>query len=80
MLRKYVDKNNFLIKFQWEDILHFLPKDIFQPGSDIPRAFVPETTKEYDTFGIVAGEVYDISKFWVYFDNKILDGLMDEMQ
>lgn len=61
-------------------MLTFLPKDIFQPGLDIPRVFVPDSTKEYDCFGIVPGEIYDISKFWVFLDNGILDELMDEIQ
>lgn len=58
----------------------FLPKNIFKPGADIPREFVPESTKEYDSFGIIPGEIYDVSKFWVYLDNGVLDKLMDAMQ
>lgn len=69
-----------LIFFQWDDLEKFTPKDILQPGSDISRVFVPETTKEYDSFYIIPGEIYDISKFWVFFDNGVLDSLMNEMQ
>lgn len=60
--------------------MKFLPKNIFKPGSDIPRAFVPETTKEDDSFDIVPGEIYDASKFWVFLENGVLDELMNGMQ
>ncbi|VEN62304.1 unnamed protein product [Callosobruchus maculatus] len=64
----------------WDDVSNFLPDGVFKPGSEIPREFVPPDTKEGDTIKIVVGEVYDLSKFWVYLDNRCLDDLMDDMQ
>ncbi|XP_056641482.1 tudor domain-containing protein 5 [Diorhabda sublineata] len=69
-----------LPSIDWTDVLLFIPPDIFKPGQEIQRAFVPETTQEGDTIEIVVGEVFDVSKFWVYKDDGKLDKLMDNMQ
>lgn len=53
--------------------------DIFL-SSEIKRGFLPPNVKENDALDIVVAEIYDLSKFWVYLNNKQLDNLMDEMQ
>lgn len=58
----------------------FLPPNVFKPGNEIPRTFVPDDTKENDTIDIVVGEIFDVSKFWVYKDDGKLDKLMDDIQ
>nr|CAI5868623.1 unnamed protein product [Callosobruchus analis] len=64
----------------WDDVANFLPENVFKPGNEIPRQFIPPDTKEGDTIQIAVGEVYDLSKFWVYLDDGRLDNLMDELQ
>lgn len=39
---------------------------MFSFGENIPRQFLPKTTKPEDSFGLVVMEIYDISKFWFY--------------
>ncbi|KAG5877268.1 hypothetical protein JTB14_009764 [Gonioctena quinquepunctata] len=69
-----------LPNIDWEDMLSFLPPCTFKPGEEIQRAFVSESTSENDSIDIKVGEIYDISKFWIYIDDKILDNVMDDMQ
>lgn len=61
-------------------MLSFLPEGVFKPGNEIPRTFIPANTKTNDCFNIRAGEVFDLSKFWVYIDDGKLDTLMDDLQ
>lgn len=58
----------------------FLPPDIFMLGEEIPRAFIPHDVRENDNIDIVVGEIYDLSKFWVYTADSMLDKLMDDLQ
>ncbi|XP_074026410.1 uncharacterized protein isoform X2 [Leptinotarsa decemlineata] len=69
-----------LPSIDWEDVMRFLPPGTFKPGKEIPRAFVSKVTSENDSIDIKLGEVYDLSKFWIYLDDGLLDDLMDAMQ
>ncbi|CAH2016745.1 unnamed protein product [Acanthoscelides obtectus] len=69
-----------LPNIEWDDVESFLPESVYKPGNEIPREFVPPETKEGDTIKIGVGEVFDLSKFWVYLDDGNLDNLMDELQ
>ncbi|CAH2020007.1 unnamed protein product [Acanthoscelides obtectus] len=60
-----------LPNIEWDDLESFLPESVYKPGNEIPREFVPPETKEGDTIKIGVGEVFDLSKFWVYLDNGI---------
>lgn len=60
--------------------MKFLPKNIFPPGASIPRAFVPEFTKEYDIIDVGVGEIFDLSKFWLFLKNGVLDEMMNNLQ
>ncbi|CAH1106187.1 unnamed protein product [Psylliodes chrysocephalus] len=77
LLQETVDA---LPSLNWSDMESFLPPNVFKPGNEIPRTFVPDDTKENDTIDIVVGEIFDVSKFWVYKDDGKLDKLMDDIQ
>ncbi|XP_066246309.1 tudor domain-containing protein 5 [Euwallacea similis] len=67
----------------WSDFKQQIPDDVFPYGQEIPRQFLPETSKVEQVLDVVVVEVYDPSKFWVYLgsvDNSPLDVMMDEMQ
>ncbi|CAG9856743.1 unnamed protein product [Phyllotreta striolata] len=76
----FKDDLNALPKVDFADILLFLPPNVFKPGNEIPRTFVPDDMKQNDTMEVVIGEIYDISKFWVSRNDGKLDDLMNDIQ
>lgn len=55
-----------LPELDWSDFKGRIPDDVFKFGENIPRQFLPQTTKAEDSMGVVVMEIYDISKFWFY--------------
>ncbi|XP_030756731.1 uncharacterized protein LOC115882678 [Sitophilus oryzae] len=76
--------SNPLPDLDWSDFSGYIPKDIFVLGNEIPKEFLPKESQEGDELDVVVVEVYDPSKFWIYFgtsDQKTpLDILMDDIQ
>ncbi|KAJ8937469.1 hypothetical protein NQ314_011858 [Rhamnusium bicolor] len=51
------------------------------PGKEIARNFIQREMADYDIdIDIVVGEIYDLSKFWIYLQDSLLDNLMDNIQ
>ncbi|CAH1998087.1 unnamed protein product [Acanthoscelides obtectus] len=69
-----------LPNIEWDDVQSFLPESVYKLGNAIPREFVPPETKEGDTIKVGVGEVFDLSKFWVYLDEGNLDNIVDDLQ
>ncbi|KAJ8955011.1 hypothetical protein NQ318_000443 [Aromia moschata] len=74
------DPGGALPEIEWYDVNNFLPQDILKPGEEIPRTFVPSHIQENDIIEVVVGEIFDLSKFWVYLVDSPLDKLMDDIQ
>ncbi|XP_018575854.1 uncharacterized protein LOC108914515, partial [Anoplophora glabripennis] len=75
-----IDCGGALPSVDWTDVKIFLPSDIFVPGKEIPRTFVSQDVQENDEIDVVVGEIYDLSKFWVYKYDSQLDVLMNSIQ
>ncbi|XP_019865537.2 uncharacterized protein LOC109594737 isoform X2 [Aethina tumida] len=74
------DIEPLLTTVNWKNFGNIIPDDVCKLGTEIPRHFLPKTTKAYDEIDVIVGEVHDPSKFWICCDDSNLDKLMDEIQ